>query len=87
MEKQFLSNFTIVYQNKNIVFDEKEKKILVTNIDSFLNTNIYFAKSYFKILPGFLKMRDQVFLNFRIYFKFMKIQEKYVLKSFLKLVR
>lgn len=86
IEKQFLQNYSIIYQNENIQYNAQNKKLLVKNIESLINTRIYFLKTYFKICPGFLKFRDNLCISIRIYLKFNKIKDKYMLDTFLKIV-
>ncbi|WP_323847645.1 MAG: hypothetical protein Q2306_02090 [Phytoplasma sp.] len=85
LEKQFLQNYITVYKNDNIVYDEKNKKLIVKNINFLMNTKIFFARSYLKIIPGIYKIRDNIFLDLNIYFKFIKNKDKYKLNSFVKI--
>ncbi|WP_341266499.1 hypothetical protein [Candidatus Phytoplasma fraxini] len=85
LEKQFLQNYNVVYQNDNFVYDNQKKKILIKNITSFLNTKIFFAKSYLKISLGIYKIRDDIFINIGIYFKLRKHNNQYKLHSYFKI--
>lgn len=87
IEKQFLQNYSIIYLNDNIQYDVKNKKLLVKNIESLINARIYFLKTYFKIFPGFFKFRDNLYISIRIYLKFNKIKDKYMLDTIFKIVR
>ncbi|MDV3198068.1 MAG: hypothetical protein Q8888_00190 [Vigna little leaf phytoplasma] len=84
IKKQIIMNSHIVYQDENIKFDNQNKKILIKNINTLLNTRVTFAKSYFKVAPGIGKLRDIWYINVNIYFKFVKNKNKYELNSFMK---
>ncbi|MDV3205151.1 MAG: hypothetical protein Q8899_00050 [Weeping tea tree witches'-broom phytoplasma] len=85
IKQQILKNFAIVYQNDNIKYDAQKNKIFVANIDSLINTKVYFGTSYIKIFPGIYKYRDNFSIRLDIYFQFKQIKNKYYFNNFLKI--
>ncbi len=59
---------------------------MVKNIQNLLNHRIFFAKNYIKINPGFYKFRDIYSISLRIYLKFIKKENKYIIKKIIKIV-